>query len=237
MEMPHANYHDTKSGKKVGVDGIDFRVELMPIDNKRKADLTKAFISGKGIIGKLKKSDKYYLFTPKGMMPLKYDDKDKDRLLPPDWQQYAVVLTDEMIKEIKLREIIRGIVRENIIDLLKPINENTIGKVSKKIDVTIELDKTAHAGERQTRHGESEEQVITNAQILDVAQRAIEPIHQRIMSDKINVGDKICVKDRKTSLNVVGELIDQQTQLEFKIITVMRKANFNASSGTKVVKI
>ncbi len=109
LEMPHGDYED--SSESSGVDSIDFNVEKMPIDKQRKKGLSKAFRSGKGIIGKFK-SDKYFLFTPDGIKPLRYNPKDKDRLLPPDWQKYAVILRDGFGNKNELKEFIRTIVRD-----------------------------------------------------------------------------------------------------------------------------
>jgi len=116
---------------------------------------------------------------------------------------------------------------------LKPLIEKNIGKVSRKINVTIELDKTIHAGDQQFRH----EEEITDKQILAVAQRSIEPITRDLVANDIDVGDYILVKDTKTNLNLVGVLKEKNDVLEFTIITVMKKQNFKPKAGTKLVTI
>ena len=116
---------------------------------------------------------------------------------------------------------------------LKPLIEKTIGKVSRKINITIELDKTKHAGERQFRDGKE----ITDTEILAVAQRAIEPISRDLLADDINIGDYILIKDTKTNLNLVGVLKEKNDILEFIIVTVMKKQNFKPKAGTKSITI
>lgn len=116
-----------------------------------------------------------------------------------------------------------------LVDLL----EKTIGKVSRKINVTIELDKTKHAGERQLRHDTE----ITDKDILAVAQRAIEPLSRDLLGDDIFIGDYVVVRDSRTNLNLVGMIREKGDILEFVIITVMRKPNFRPKSGTKVLDI
>lgn len=111
--------------------------------------------------------------------------------------------------------------------------EKSIGKVSRKINVTIELDKTVHAGQRQFRHAEE----ITDKEILAVAQRAIEPISRELIGDNINVGDYILIRDSRTKLNLVGILKEKGDILELTIITVMKKVGFKPKPGTKVVDI
>ena len=101
-ELPHGSY------SKGEINAIDFRIEDLPIpDNKKKA-LTHAFLTGKGIIGKMPKSGKLILFTPRSVKVLKDKPKDKTLILPLNWQKYAVILKDN----IELKEMIRRMVRE-----------------------------------------------------------------------------------------------------------------------------
>ena len=118
-ELPHANYH---SGN---INQIDFQIEKMPISTDQKKTLAKSFLSGKGIIGKMTKTNKFLLFTPKGIGVLKHEPKNKSIILPIDWQKYAVILKDDNEKNImknektnaKLQEIVRGVVREVLQEL------------------------------------------------------------------------------------------------------------------------
>jgi len=103
-ELPHANYH---SGN---INQIDFQIEKMPISTDQKKTLARAFLSGKGIIGKMAKTNKFFLFTPGGVKVLKNEPKDKSMILPINWQKYAVILKDEITSN--LVETIRKIVRE-----------------------------------------------------------------------------------------------------------------------------
>ena len=120
-----------------------------------------------------------------------------------------------------------------MINLKKLLLEKSIGKVSRKINVTIELDKTRHAGERQFRHDTE----IQDKEILAVAQRSIEPLTRELLGDDIRVGDVILIRDSRTKLNLVGKLKEKGDTLELVIITVMRKAGFKPKSGTKVLDI
>jgi hypothetical protein len=119
MEFPHIDYRGEK-----GIDAMDFRIEKMPISIDRKHYLSNAWKNGNGIIGKMKKTNKFLLFTPTGVKVLRGEPKDKSLLLPPDWQKYAVILKDGVItKERKiniklseLKQMIREQVRESLQD-------------------------------------------------------------------------------------------------------------------------
>jgi hypothetical protein len=109
-ELPHGDYAEK------GIDAIDFAIEKLPISPKQKEKLVKNFRSGKGIIGRLPKSNKLMLFTPKGMKVIKQEPKDKSMILPPGWSKYATILKDHIgeiaMKKNELKEMIRSLVRE-----------------------------------------------------------------------------------------------------------------------------
>jgi len=109
-ELPHGDYNEK------GIEGIDFRIERMPLSQDQKNDLVRNFRNGKGIIGKMPKSNKLMLFTPNGIKVLKGKPSDKSMILPQDWSKYAVILKDQ-IGEIK--EIIRKVVREMMLEKWK----------------------------------------------------------------------------------------------------------------------
>ena len=115
-ELPHAEY------KKGDIDAIDFQIEKMPMSADDKKKFTKAFLSGKGIIGLMPKTNKYLLFTPDSVKVLKNKPKDKSVILPPNWQKYAVILRDNITKE-RIKEILRPIVKEIMLDYRKKRNK------------------------------------------------------------------------------------------------------------------
>jgi hypothetical protein len=116
---------------------------------------------------------------------------------------------------------------------MKSLIEKTIGKVSQKINVVIQLDKTKHASQRQQRH----EKEITDTEIKYLAEKAIKRIGYMLMMDEIDINDKVIIQDTKTDLNLVGAIKRQGDMLDLVIITVMREKNFRNPHGTKVIKI
>lgn len=106
-ELPHAVYDlsDIKS--------IDFRIEKLPISRDRKNQLTKDFISGKGIIGKMPKSGKLIKFTPQGLTVIHNKPNKKMLSLPDNWNDYALILKDH---KSRIKEVIRTIVKEILLE-------------------------------------------------------------------------------------------------------------------------
>ena len=77
---------------------------------------------------------------------------------------------------------------------------------------------------------------ITEKDILNVADKAIPDISKALLFDKIDVGDYVHVKDKKSALNLIGILQEKSPfNLMFVIMTVMIKSNFVAKQGTYTI--
>lgn len=108
-----------------------------------------------------------------------------------------------------------------------------IGTVSDKVTISVQINKTKHAGDRQSRHDHTQ---ITEKDILNVADKAIPDISKALLFDKIDVGDYVHVKDKKSALNLIGILQEKSSfNLMFVIMTVMIKPNFVAKQGTYTI--
>ena len=107
-----------------------------------------------------------------------------------------------------------------------------VGKITQKVNVVINIDKTQHAGERQYRHGDF---IFTDDDILNITNLALSEISKRLMLGTLQVGDSILIKHR--DLNVVGSLESKNNMLEFVVITLMKKDNFMPKPGTKIIEI
>ena len=107
-----------------------------------------------------------------------------------------------------------------------------VGKVTQKVNVVINIDKTQHAGERQYRHGDF---VFTDDDILAITNLALPEISKRLMLGALVAGDSILIRHR--DLNVVGSLQNKNNMLEFVVITLMKKENFVPKPGTKIIEI
>jgi len=132
------------------------------------------------------------------------------------------------IKESALRRIVR--------EELSFLTEEPVGSFSSEIEIVVNVDKTRHAGERQTRHDEK----ITDDEIMGTAKKGVDEIKRRMLLDQIDIDDEIVIRDHKTDLNVVCTMdpLDRQgSRFELTVITVMRKKDFKPKSGSKTVDV
>lgn len=115
---------------------------------------------------------------------------------------------------------------------LKKLIEYTIGKVSKQINVKIEIDKSRHATERQKYRD-----YITDDQIIANVNLALPQIADMLIFDEVDMYGHVLIKT-KDFVNIVGQLKpgDNDT-IDFIVITVMKKENFMPKHGTKVIEI
>ena len=110
-----------------------------------------------------------------------------------------------------------------------------IGTVSDKVTISVQINKTKHAGDRQSRHDHMQ---ISEKDIMNVADKAIPSISKALLFDRIDVGDYIHVKDKKSALNLIGILQEKSPyNLMFVVMTVMIKPNFTAKPGTYSVVV
>ena len=122
----------------------------------------------------------------------------------------------------------------NLSEIIKSLSEKSIGAVSQNINVVLQLDKTTHASDRQSRHTGS---FISDSEIKNLASRSLKKISNMLIFDKIDVGNQIVIKDGATGLNVVGALKQSGNDLDLVIITVINKKNFIPKGGTKMGKV
>lgn len=123
--------------------------------------------------------------------------------------------------ENKIRKIIR--------------TEAYVGQLRDKIEIVVNVDKTDHATDRQSRHGEGEE--IPEADIMATANKAIDQIAKLLMFDDINIDEAIHIHDRSSDLNLVCQIKQAGDKLKLVVITVMRKSYFVAKTGTRSITV
>lgn len=110
-----------------------------------------------------------------------------------------------------------------------------IGTASDRINISVQINKTKHAGERQSRHDHMQ---ISEKHIMNLADKAISDISKALLFNRIDVGDYIHVKDKKSALNLIGILQEKSPfNLMFVIMTVMIKPNFVAKQGTYTIVV
>lgn len=116
---------------------------------------------------------------------------------------------------------------------LKTIVEDTIGSISQKINVKFDINKTGHASLRQNR---DIEHPISNQEILNIVNLTLSKMTNMLLFDEMNMGDYVLIKH--DDINVVGVLSPgNNNEIDFIVVTVMRKHDFKPKSGTKVIEI
>jgi len=103
-----------------------------------------------------------------------------------------------------------------------------IMKFEKKFELEFTINKSFHATERQSRHGEDEEHFISDDEILEEVKKASETIIEDIVQDNINIGDRFIIRDANTDLNIVCQLHHgtAKDKLRVDIVTLIRTDKF-----------
>jgi hypothetical protein len=117
--------------------------------------------------------------------------------------------------------------------------EEVIKRDKFEFEIDYGIDSTVHSEQRKNRI-DNDGKEITDKEITQDIETALEEISHDLMFDKLNMGDKIIIKNNKTLLNIVAQLQGREYDnvIVFKIVTVMRKENFWVNRDTrKVIKI
>ena len=103
-----------------------------------------------------------------------------------------------------------------------------IMKFEKKFELEFTINKSFHATERQSRHGEDEEHFISDDEILEEVKKASETIIEDIVQDNINIGDRFIIRDANTDLNIVCQLHHgtAKDKLRVDIVTLIKTDKF-----------
>jgi len=106
-----------------------------------------------------------------------------------------------------------------------------IGSINKDIKVHVEIEHGLHSIERQRRH-DNVDKFISDKEIKELIDKSTEQIIDSLISDKINIGERILITDKESHLNVVGSLNMRRDDLVFKVITVMKEKDFRNKLNT-----
>jgi hypothetical protein len=134
-----------------------------------------------------------------------------------------------------------------------------IGDIKKDVEIRIDVEAVGHAIQRQFRHGVKDDgrgrlvSDITEDEILDNIEMAIEPLTIALMQDEFNINQDIdnyptrgvkagepnrfLIRNKDTYLNIVCELKSGKNEFTLLVITVMRKEEFKEYKGQFVIEI
>jgi hypothetical protein len=120
------------------------------------------------------------------------------------------------------------------------LNEKIISIDPMEIDIDFGIQPTFHSAFRQGRH---RDEFIETEEIRQDLLRAFDKMSKELLFDIIDIGEPVLIRNRDSHLNIVGvpyrsgapQGIDNQ--LGFKVITVMRKEDFENRKDAHEIQI
>lgn len=126
----------------------------------------------------------------------------------------------------------------NMKDLMTYLNEAVAGSIKKKIEFDIVISKSAHAEERQSRHGTDERNFISDEEIRETIYQATDRIIEDLVNNHLDVDDRFVVRDANTGVNIVCSIhAGSNGRHRLDVITVIRTTEFRNPHGTWVVMV
>lgn len=109
-------------------------------------------------------------------------------------------------------------------------NDN-LAEFNVQIDIHVNLDRSAHAEERQTRHGELKGQIISDEDIISSVKKCSKDIIKNIINNNIDVygrKSRFIIRDKNTKLNIVCQAhkTDNPNVVNIDVVTVIRVNKF-----------
>ena len=143
------------------------------------------------------------------------------------------------MKHIKLFEAFgRPYIDRKAMASRKPVE---IGYIKQPVEIRIEIEKHAHTMDRQWRHGLDEK--ITDDEIIESVELAVEQITIDLMHDEFDVYDekgelnRFIIRNTENNLNIVCVLEPGEWEFKLIVITVMKKVGFKTNPGQYVVEV
>lgn len=209
-QIPHSTY-DSRSSVYTPLQDkmVDFRFQLLFRNDKQKYKrFLNSYLRGQGVYVKV--DSKWINITLNNIKRI--SKPNYDLVLPDNWYKVAKILDNDLMLQ------------------------KSIGSVSDTINVRFQLQKTKHAGQRQSRH---DGDFIQDSDIKRAVQDSIRNLAHKLIVDKIEIGDYICITNTsfRPALNVVGVLNNKRGKLQFVIFTIMKKDDFVPKRGTHWIKV
>lgn len=133
-----------------------------------------------------------------------------------------------------------------------------IGDIKKSVEIRIDVEAIGHVLSRQFRHGVSKigdklEASISQEEILDTIESAVEEVTIALMQDKFDIyqneddyptrgikagePNRFVIRNKMTNLNIVCQLESGDNEFTLTVITVMKKEDFRVYNGQFMVEV
>lgn len=144
----------------------------------------------------------------------------------------------------------RGYIDKRVMANKAPKN---IAYLKEPVEIRIDVEKITHADDRQFRHGVIGSEKITNDDIVETIELAIEELTIDLMQDRFDIyqneddyptkgikagsPNRFVIKNKSSNLNVVCHLEPGDNEFTLTVITVMVKPDFKAYPGQHVITV
>lgn|ERR1035437_1014120 len=128
-----------------------------------------------------------------------------------------------------------------------------IGYLHPEIEIRVDIEKIQHAKERQFRHVGSGSESITNDDIVETIELALEEITIGLMQDQFDIyqneddyptkgvkagqPNRFVIKNKTNNLNIVCQLEPGDNNFTLTVITVMVEPDFRSFKGQYIVTV
>ena len=128
-----------------------------------------------------------------------------------------------------------------------------VNYIKEPVEIRLDIEKIQHAGERQTRHVGSGNDKISNDDITEAVELAIEELTIALMQDKFSINqesddyptkgikagepNRFVIKNLTNDLNIVCQLESGVNEFTLTVITVMVEPDFRTKSGQYVIEV
>lgn len=108
------------------------------------------------------------------------------------------------------------------------LKELFIGQFTRALKISMEVSATNHGYDRTDRH----ESPIEKSDIVLMINKSSEKLIKYLLNGTIKLEQEIVIRDIRNKINIIGRMTTTPNrELEFVIITVMRKAGFKVKSS------
>ena len=107
-----------------------------------------------------------------------------------------------------------------------------LGQVNQKINIVVNIDKTKQVSQKSH---DGKDSIIPDEDIINLVDMAAVKIGKLLMFNHVNIGDTLHIKHK--DLNIIGQLQEKKGQLEYTVISVIKKQTFYPKPNIKTVEI
>lgn len=118
-------------------------------------------------------------------------------------------------------------------------NLTKLAEIDINFELEVTINKSVHASMRQTRHGITDDLIISDEDIISTVKNASDEIMKDIVSNNINMFNRFVLRDKKSFLNLVCDLKpgSAKDKINIDVITVIRAEKFWNTKRNWVVTI